>query len=177
MCKTITELFCNFWFFIKYQLREHEILQKILPIIAYSWSIANTYIKNIKYLELDSCLTFLNKHTKLRSKVLRDKISSVEDPKSVAPMRKWGMELDHSVDWISVFSNLFFSLTNHFKLIQFHYKLWHRISTCRYMRHKMRIDLDSPRCSLCNGDIETLEHIFLNCYRGGGGGPMAKWRI
>ena len=127
----------------------------------------NTYTKNVNYIELDSCLSFSNKHTKLRSKVLRDKISSVEDPKSLAPMRKWGRELDHthSVDWISVFSNLFFSLTNHFKLIQFHYKLWHRISTCRFMRHKMRIDLDSPRCSLCNGDIETLEHIiFLNCY-------------
>ena len=124
----------------------------------------NTYAKNVKYIDLDSCLSFLSKHTKLRSKVLRDKISSVEDPKSLAPMRKWEMELDHSIDWIGVFSNLFFTLTNHFKLIQFHYKLWHRISTCRYMRQKMRIDLDSPRCSLCNGDIETLEHIFLNCY-------------
>ena len=27
----------------------------------------------------------------------------------------------------------------------------------------MVINLDSPRCSLCNGDIETLEHIYLNC--------------
>ena len=154
-------------FLNKWEIRSSELSSTEYASIRLAlrrFNCPNTYTKNVKYIELDSCLSFLNKHTKLRSKVLRDKISSVEDPKSLAPMRKWGMELDHSVDWISVFSNLFFSLTNHFKLIQFHYKLWHRISTCRYMRHKMRIDLDSPRCSLCNGDIETLEHIFLNCY-------------
>ena len=67
------------------------------------------------------------------------------------------------MDWINVFSNLFFTFTNNFKLIQFHYKLWHRISTCRYMRHKMKIEQDGPICSLCNRELETLQHIFLKC--------------
>ena len=62
-----------------------------------------------------------------------------------------------------MFSNLFFTFTNNFKLIQFHYKLWHRISTCRYMRHKMKIEQDGPICSLCNRELETLQHIFLKC--------------
>ena len=31
------------------------------------------------------------------------------------------------------------------------------------MRHKMKIDTDSPVCSLCNGELETLPHIYLDC--------------
>ena len=31
------------------------------------------------------------------------------------------------------------------------------------MRHKIKIDLESPLCSLCEEEIETLDHIFLHC--------------
>ena len=38
-----------------------------------------------------------------------------------------------------------------------------RISTCGYMRFKMKIS-DTDKGTLCNEDcIETLEHIFLEC--------------
>lgn len=34
---------------------------------------------------------------------------------------------------------------------------------CKYMRYKMGIVKDSPLCSLCAAEIETLPHIFLKC--------------
>ena len=38
-----------------------------------------------------------------------------------------------------------------------------RISTCKYMRYKMKIATDNDHCSMCHTNLETLEHIFLNC--------------
>ena len=69
-----------------------------------------------------------------------------------------------TVDWIGVFHGLFFNLTNNFKIVQSHYKLLHRITTCRYIRHKMGIDKDGNSCSLCDSNqLETLDHIFFHC--------------
>ena len=102
----------------------------------------------------------------VRSKDIRDKMILRPNPCTMPPLRQWNedLEVDRNMDWIKFFSNLFYALTDNHKLIQFYYKLWHRISTSRYMRHKMKIDLDhSPVCSRCNEDLETLQHIFLNC--------------
>ena len=38
-----------------------------------------------------------------------------------------------------------------------------RISTCKYMRFKMRIAKDNDQCSLCQRGLETHEHIFIQC--------------
>ena len=38
-----------------------------------------------------------------------------------------------------------------------------RISTCRYMRNKIKIDIDSPNCIYCTSELETLSHIFIDC--------------
>ncbi len=88
----------------------------------------------------------------------------IATPENLPAMKCWSSELKQSnMDWFNIFSNLFYHLTNNNKLIQFQYKLFHRITTCRYMRHKMSIDKDSPVCSLCNCALETLPHIFLEC--------------
>ena len=122
--------------------------------------------KNIRYIDPEISLTFLSKRDRarpVRSKDIRDKMVSREDPKNLPPMSQWDGDLNKRINWMNVFTNIFFGFSNNFTLIQFHYKLWHKISTCRYMRHKMKIDLDSPMCSLCNEEIETLAHIFLKC--------------
>ena len=31
------------------------------------------------------------------------------------------------------------------------------------MRYKMRIAKDNDQCGLCQGALETLEHIFIQC--------------
>ena len=68
----------------------------------------------------------------------------------------------YCINWGQILSKTFTGVTNNYKLIQFQYKLLLRISTCKYMRFKMNIVKDNGRCSLCNGTLETLEHIFLN---------------
>merc|ERR1712240_953787 len=67
------------------------------------------------------------------------------------------------VDWTQVLENNFKGITNNYKLIQFQYKLLMRISTCKYMRHKMKIVMDDGLCIHCKTELETLEHIFLKC--------------
>ena len=68
-----------------------------------------------------------------------------------------------NVELGNVFRNIY-KITKNLTLVQFQYKLIMRISTSKYMRHKMGIEKESPNCSLCsNNIIETLKHIFLDC--------------
>ena len=124
----------------------------------------NSKGKNISLLDPDISLKFLTRQNNkdLRSKNIRDKMASSESPNTLPPLVKWNEELNRNIDWWGVFSTLFFSFSNNFKLIQFHYKAWHRIATCRYMRHKMKIETESPYCSLCHNHVETLPHILLD---------------
>ena len=86
------------------------------------------------------------------------------DPSILSPMRSWSADLSlDDIDWTIIFTNLFNSFSNNYKLIQYQYKLLHRISTCRYMRFRMKIEKDSPICSLCNNCFETITHIFIDC--------------
>ena len=85
-------------------------------------------------------------------------------PNSLPALLAWNRSIGkHDIDWTEVLNNLFFSITNNYKLIQFQYKLLMRISTCRYMRYKMNIVKDTDQCSLCHVALETLEHIFFHC--------------
>ena len=87
-----------------------------------------------------------------------------KSPDSLPSIKKWSSELGrYSINWGQILSNTFTGVTNNYKLIQFQYKLLLRISTCKYMRFKMNIVKDNGRCGLCNGALETLEHIFLYC--------------
>ena len=84
------------------------------------------------------------------------------DPLTLPALREWSRLLSrNNIDWTQTLTNLFNGITNNYKLIQFQYKLLMRISTCKYMRFKMRIAKDNDQCSLCQGGLETLEHIFI----------------
>ena len=74
----------------------------------------------------------------------------------------WNQHLRKEVNWIGSFTTLFFDLGNNNRIIQFYFKLWHRVSTCRYMRHKMKIEPD-PYCCFCKCKDNSLETLFLNC--------------
>ena len=86
-------------------------------------------------------------------------------PDELPALKEWNRILDRSeINWSLILENIFKSITNNNKLIQFQYKLLMRIiSTCKYMRYKMKIVKDNGRCSLCDQSLETLEHIFLSC--------------
>ena len=48
------------------------------------------------------------------------------------------------------------------KLLEFQYKLIHRVATSRYMRKKMKI-VTNDLCHICGISIETIEHQQFNC--------------
>ena len=85
-------------------------------------------------------------------------------PDELPALKEWNRILDRSdINWSLILENIFKIITNNNKLIQFQYKLLMRISTCKYMRYKMKIVKDNGQCSLCDESLETLEHIFLSC--------------
>ena len=155
-------------FITKWDLRVHDLNRTEFATIRMAirrFNCPNSQSKNISLIDPDISLKFFTRRSNkaLRSKNIRDKMASSDSPNTLPPMLKWNEELNTNVDWWGVFSTLFFSFSNNFKLIQFHYKIWHRIATCRYMRHKMKIETDSPYCSLCHEHVETLSHILLDC--------------
>ena len=66
------------------------------------------------------------------------------------------------IDWCCIFKNLY-KITNHFKLVQHQYKIFMKIATCKYSRHKMKL-ADNCYCCFCGPQtLETLDHIYLEC--------------
>jgi hypothetical protein len=93
---------------------------------------------------------------------IRNKVKPYKCPNNLSPLIAWDKALgSKSIDWQVILYSLF-SISRNTKLIQFQYKLLMRISTCRYMRYKMKIVPDYY-CSKCSKDVETLDHIFTNC--------------
>ena len=95
---------------------------------------------------------------------IRKYYHNTTDMMNIVPLKTWSRDLGvDNIDWNDVFKNLYGGFTKNLKLVQFQYKLLFRISTCRYMRFKMKIVVDTPNCTYCNSQLETLTHIFLEC--------------
>ena len=114
------------------------------------------------------CLNFFTGDTagNLKASKIRDLGSSKLDCYDILALQNWAKDLGTDpIDWSRVFMIMYGGFTKNFKLLQFQYKLLMRISTCRYMRYKMKIDINSPNCIYCTSKLETLRHIFLDCPR------------
>ena len=82
----------------------------------------------------------------------------------IPALKAWTRDLAvESINWELVFKTLYGTFTNNFKIIQFQFKLLHRVSTCRYMRYRMNIDRQTGNCYNCNTVLETLMHIYIEC--------------
>ena len=93
---------------------------------------------------------------------IRNKIRPYNCPSNLPPLKAWGKVLGPSlIDWQVILYSIY-SISRNSKLVQFQYKLLLRISTCKYMRYKMKIDNDY-NCSKCSNGVETLDHIFIHC--------------
>ena len=126
--------------------------------------------RNLKNINLNLALKFYINHTssQLKCQKIRKFITSKVDLNDILPLKTWTTALGlnaNGIDWKQVFKILYSGFTKNYKLIQFQYKLLMRISTCRYMRHKMNIDKVSPVCFHCGTELETLNHIFLECQK------------
>ena len=88
----------------------------------------------------------------------------------VIPFSKWTNNLNSSMDqneYLSLFENMY-STTKDSNLLAFNYKLLHRnIITNRNLNlwdsHRNENERHTDSCTFCSNDIETIEHIFIEC--------------
>jgi len=100
----------------------------------------------------------------IKGKDIRKKVTRLIPAKDIPALRSWCQNIKvDDINWNLVFQTMYWTYTNNLKLVQFQYKLLLRISTCRYMRYKMKIEQVSENCYNCNVVAETLPHIFLEC--------------
>ena len=121
-----------------------------------------TSAKSISKVESSTNLSFFGRPA-VKGRQIRIAMKKALDLSDITPLNTWQTVLmRNGVDWPSILYNIRFGVTNNYKLIQFQYKLIMRISTCKLMRWKMRIEKDSGNCNYCNVP-ESLTHIFLDC--------------
>ena len=98
---------------------------------------------------------------------IRNLITIRVDPKTLTLLNEWciNLKITNNINWVAVSNNTYITPSNNYKLIQFQYKLMMGISTCRYMRYKMGIVRDCPRCCQCKTHIEL--HTYKIIYKGG----------
>ena len=117
-----------------------------------SFNIPNRQGRDISTVERKTNLTFfkISSHKpSVKGGTIRDHMKAGSPPSELLPMIAWDRELHYmDTDWRHIFCNIYKICRNQ-KLIQFQYKLLMRISTSRYMRHKMGIVSDY-NCKLCS---------------------------
>ena len=79
----------------------------------------------------------------------------------INPCVKWVTYFQADIPWVEVYETLYMT-TGTNKLLEFQYKLIHRVATSRDMRMKMKI-ATTDLCHLCGISIETIEHQQFNC--------------
>ena len=131
-----------------------------------SFSDPHTPTRNLANIDSNLCLKFFTDkfHGNIKASKIRDVCRHQTVLADLLPLKAWDRNLGSvDIDWKGVFKVMYGGFTRNFKLLQFQYKLLMRISTCRYMRYKMKIDVVSPNCLYCPSKLETLQHIFLEC--------------
>lgn len=75
---------------------------------------------------------------------------------------KWGEHFDFTNDdWLAIYT-LPFQVTKSSKFQWLQFRISHNILTTNSFLFKVRI-LDSPLCTLCNAERETIVHLFWEC--------------
>ena len=68
---------------------------------------------------------------------------------------------NHNFDWADIF-RMAFKCAIDLKTRNFQFKILHRIIATNDFLNKLDI-IDNDRCTFCDMEIETLEHVFYNC--------------
>ena len=66
------------------------------------------------------------------------------------------------IDWNKIFE-LPFKITHESKLQWLQFQILHRIIPTNAYLFKLKIT-DSPKCTFCKCDIETIDHLFFECF-------------
>ena len=78
--------------------------------------------------------------------------------------KKWSEEIESEMEY-NAFLVLFqyiYKITNHGKYRSFQYKMLHRVVILNEKLYKWG-KVDSPLCTICQKETETVNHIFLEC--------------
>ena len=98
---------------------------------------------------------------KLKSKTVYNKIiQKITIPPSSETFFKENFDVSNE-DFERIYS-LPFKATIYTKLRAFQFKINHNILYTNEKLHRIKIS-ESPSCSLCNEEIETLAHLFVDC--------------
>ena len=176
-CYHHNDFYDNFYdysaFLDKWQLNPESFSNRnyddiISAIKTYNWPSRPD--RNILNLAEDVTLRFfMNSKTvggctyNVKGRDIRSRGKIYHPPGELAPLVGWSNIIGlNNIEWGDILYNIF-NIARNQKATQFQYKLLMRISTCRYMRHKMGIDPNNRACVFCNSSIETLNHIFVNC--------------
>ena len=105
----------------------------------------NNVDRNISCIAENITLRFFDNSAKnreadrVKGRQIRACTSISHPPTKLTPIVSWKRVLKlTNVGWYAVLSNIY-KISRNFKLVQFQYKLLMHISTCKYMRHKMKI--------------------------------------
>ena len=76
-------------------------------------------------------------------------------------LKKWSSLLYNPPDWKTIFNISFIAVRNS-KLQYFQFRFLHRIFGVNSFLYKINVS-DSPLCTFCKNEPETLEHLFWTC--------------
>ena len=65
------------------------------------------------------------------------------------------------LEWENIFE-LPFKISQESKLQQLLFRISHRLFLCNYYLHRLKL-VDSPLCVFCKRDLETIDHLFVEC--------------
>lgn len=95
--------------------------------------------------------------------IVYDKI--VSDKKALIKVNeRWNLKLRTNTEYdtfLQSFENIY-KLTSSTKIRNFQFRFLHRIVFCSNKLFRWKV-VDSPRCTFCDNDIETLEHLYFYC--------------
>ena len=105
-----------------------------------------------------------NVKNSISGRLIRNEIHKTRSPDTLPALREWNIHLSrNNIDWNQTLTYLFNGITNNYKLIQFQYKLLMRISTCKYMRYKMRIAKDNVNPTVNYINFTAERFTTVNC--------------
>ena len=64
-------------------------------------------------------------------------------------------------EWKNIFE-LPLKVSQESKLQWLQFRILHRLFPCNYYFHRLKL-VDSPLCVFCKRDLETIDHLFVEC--------------
>ena len=147
---------------------EHFKLMSIVNAIPRQWKLIirqstqhiTSYISDMIYLKMGNFDEVAL--SEVSSKKLYEAFRNKKQVPPTAQTRLKEKFPHFSVDWKEIYS-LPFTVTIETKIREFQYKILNNIIFTNQKLFKLKM-IESPLCTFCKRETESLEHLFFNCY-------------